>query len=291
MITEKENIKEVKQVNDSATASVQKPVEVVKPKPDLTPLTVADSSLNADFTPQQLDLMPVIEQRVGLEAQTYPYPHELTSGLTLLSIISFLIISLCIGYGTKFISNLFHAAYSIRERKNAFDNHTINEDLMLSGLALNTCICEGSIIFNILLSQGALPIQQGLNPLLMPLYFILGAGVFYVLQIIGYKVLAYTFGNGNQSQNWLDGFHSTQSLLGLALLPISAMLTLHTGSVSILAFCAVFLYIFARIVFIFKSFRIFFANFTELLYFLLYLCIVEIAPVVILILQVQYFIQ
>ncbi|MFG6389490.1 DUF4271 domain-containing protein, partial [Muribaculum sp.] len=78
---------------------------------------------------------------------------------------------------------------------------------------------------------------------------------------------------------WLKGFNATQALLGfLLLVPALAVLFYPAAALSLISISAL-LYILARIVFICKGFRIFYHNFPSLLYFILYLCTVEIIPV------------
>ena len=81
-------------------------------------------------------------------------------------------------------------------------------------------------------------------------------------------------------RQWLRGFNASQSLAGLALI-IPALLTIFYPDAArptlIVAGCIYFL---ARVIFIAKGFRIFFTRITSLVYFILYLCTLEIIPVI-----------
>ena len=105
---------------------------------------------------------------------------------------------------------------------------------------------------------------------------------FYAVQWMVYKVLGYTFIDKEGTKLWLDGFKSSQSFLGLLLLPVLILLMVFTSSGKMLLIVAALLYLVARLIFIYKGFRIFFSNLTSCLYFILYLCAVEIVPLVIL---------
>ena len=102
--------------------------------------------------------------------------------------------------------------------------------------------------------------------------------VFYCAQLVLYKLLAWVFGDATSSQLWISGFNATQSLLGLALLPVTIITLVYPSTAPTTLLVALALYIVARIVFISKGFRIFFNNLSSSLYFILYLCSVEIIP-------------
>jgi hypothetical protein len=107
------------------------------------------------------------------------------------------------------------------------------------------------------------------------------AVLFYVGQWLVYKVLGYTFSDKQGTKLWIDGFKATQAFLGLLLLPVLILLMLYPYHGKLLLSIAASLYLIARLVFIFKGFRIFYGNLSSILYFLLYLCAVEIVPLAI----------
>jgi hypothetical protein len=80
---------------------------------------------------------------------------------------------------------------------------------------------------------------------------------------------------------WIDGFKSTQAFLGLTLLPVLFLLMLYPTYGKLLLGVAAGLYLLARLIFIYKGFRIFYSNLSSIIYFILYLCAVEIVPLVV----------
>jgi hypothetical protein len=64
----------------------------------------------------------------------------------------------------------------------------------------------------------------------------------------------------------------------LALLPVLVLLMLYPANGKLLLSVAALLYLVGRLVFVIKGFRIFYGNLTSIIYFLLYLCAVEIVP-------------
>ena len=90
--------------------------------------------------------------------------------------------------------------------------------------------------------------------------------------------MGYTFSDKVGSKLWIDGFKSSQALLGLLLLPVLVLVMLYPSSGKLLLSVAATLYLVARLIFIYKGIRIFYGNLTSILYFILYLCAVEIVP-------------
>lgn len=106
------------------------------------------------------------------------------------------------------------------------------------------------------------------------------AGLF-IFQYIAYWTVGYTFTNDEGRKRWIDGFTAAMTLLGLTLL-LPGLGVLFYPSITMAAvYCGIVLYIVARILFICKGFRIFYTNSLSIVYFILYLCSLEIVPITI----------
>lgn len=77
----------------------------------------------------------------------------------------------------------------------------------------------------------------------------------------------------------MRGFFASQALLGLMLTVPALSLIFYPGAAAIVVWVGVALYVIARLLFFSKGFRFFYTNLFSLLYFILYLCTVEIAPI------------
>ncbi len=118
-----------------------------------------------------------------------------------------------------------------------------------------------------------------------------GAAVYYLWQLMAYRIVGYVFTDKLSGRQWLKGFNASQSLLGMAL-TIPALVVLFNPDVApIVVTIGVVCYILARLIFIFKGFRLFYDNFGSLLYFILYLCTLEIVPPVIIYRCIGFFSQ
>ena len=259
---------------------------------------VPHDSVDAYYAPQYLDgfpstapgdsvlgdinTLPVMELPETGTAQPFARsPLHDTPSMALL-LAGLLAVTLLYHTGYKYIENFFHYMFSTRRRDNLFEDHTFHETSILTALVANTCIVEGFLIYFAV---------QSLCPDLAPrlqsnvfLHIITYCGLalgFFVAQWVVYKVIGYTFSDKVGSKLWLDGFKSTQSFLGLLLLPVLVVLMLYPSHSKLLLSIAVILYLISRLIFIYKGFRIFYSNLSSILYFILYLCAVEIVPLVI----------
>ena len=231
----------------------------------------------------KIDTLAVMEIPDGAEAQPFTRsPLHDTPSMALL-LAGMLAVALSYHKGYKYIENFFHYMFSTRRRENLFEDHTVNETGILTALIGNTCIVEGFLIFaavRMLCPALAPALQANVFPHIAIYCGI--AVLFYVGQWLVYKVLGYTFSDKQGTKLWIDGFKATQAFLGLLLLPVLILLMLYPYHGKLLLSIAALLYFVARLVFIFKGFRIFYGNLSSILYFLLYLCAVEIVPLAIL---------
>ena len=231
----------------------------------------------------KIDTLAVMEIPDGAEAQPFTRsPLHDTPSMALL-LAGMLAVALSYHKGYKYIENFFHYMFSTRRRENLFEDHTVNETGILTALIGNTCIVEGFLIFaavRMLCPALAPALQANVFPHIAIYCGI--AVLFYVGQWLVYKVLGYTFSDKQGTKLWIDGFKATQAFLGLLLLPVLILLMLYPYHGKLLLSIAASLYFVARLVFIFKGFRIFYGNLSSILYFLLYLCAVEIVPLAIL---------
>ena len=99
------------------------------------------------------------------------------------------------------------------------------------------------------------------------------ATLYYNFQQSAYRILGSIFTESGITKQWIDNHASINLLLGIILFPI--------------IFCMIYLpglllvtisYIFSRIIFIYKGIKIFLRDVYGILYFILYLCALEIMP-------------
>ncbi len=203
--------------------------------------------------------------------------HDTGSMALLLAALFFIAIAYHSGY--KYLENFAHNIFSIKRRENLFDDHTVNDTAIMSALVANTCISEGLLMFyGITSHMPQLAAVMHSHVWTYVLALTAAAVCFFLAQLAGYSLLGYVFGDRMSAKLWVRGFNATQSLLGLALLPVVVVTMVYPAIIDTTVTIAAVLYACSRIVFISKGFRIFFHDFRDCLYFILYLCSVEIVP-------------
>ena len=201
------------------------------------------------------------------------------TGTMMLVMTVFFILAITFRTGHKYVSNFAHYMFSVRKRQNAFEDHTVSETLVMIALIVNTCLLMG-ISFYLGINHFYPEFNIDEHVFKSVSSFGLLYGFFYLFQIILFCTLGYTFAKDKENiRLWLEGFNSTQSVIGLALFPFVSLMLLYPGSIEMLLPCSIILYFCTRLVFIFKTLRIFFNNLSSSIYFILYLCTVEIVPV------------
>lgn len=214
---------------------------------------------------------------LGVSADTRPELPGYNSGVLCIVIAMLLLVIFNVKHYALFFKTMSQNLLSVRERPNAFDDHTLNETRIMVVLVIQVCACEAILIFSGLLLAG-IEIPPNRFPVVIGL-LTGGTLIYYLLQLLAYGTIGYVFTDATGASQWLKGFNATQALLGfLLLVPALAVLFYPAAALSLISISAL-LYILARIVFICKGFRIFYHNFSSLLYFILYLCTVEIIPV------------
>lgn len=222
---------------------------------------------------------PVVALPDGKEPLAFNNTPLNDTGTMGLVMLSFFFIAITFRGGYKYIADFAHHSFSVRRRQNAFEDHTTSETLLMMALITNTCLMEGILLY--------LGINEYLPALNLSQHVFSAVGYltllcigFFLLQLTLYATLGYVFARDREDTGlWLDGFKSTQSVLGLFLSPIVFIILLYPRFTVPMLYIAGILYFCARLVFVSKGFRIFFNNFSSYVYFILYLCTVEIVPV------------
>lgn len=107
--------------------------------------------------------------------------------------------------------------------------------------------------------------------------------LYYLFQLCAYNAVGYAFTDNEHRRAWIRAFNASQGLLGFALMPAAIVTVFYPVAAMAALWVALALYVVARFLFIVKGFRIFYENFGSLLYFILYLCTLEIIPPLIII--------
>ena len=213
----------------------------------------------------------------GIEGDKRQHSGGTDSGLLTILTLIFVALALNFRHCPRIFANLSGELLSVRRRANVFDEHTTNETRVLLLLAVEYVACLGILLYALVGQVRPLGSDHIFRTTAQ--FMALAAG-YYCFQLCAYNLLGYVFSTPDGRRQWRRGFNASQTLAGLALI-IPALLTIFYPDAArptlIVDGCIYFL---ARVVFITKGFRIFFTRITSLVYFILYLCTLEIIPVI-----------
>ena len=190
----------------------------------------------------------------------------------------FLVIALRFRNNFKYVISMFKSLVEIRTRHNVFDD-TVRETSLIVLLNLLWIACAGVVgfcVYNFLNPEISIREHRAVGMLLG-----MAVTAVYSLFLWGaYGVVGWIFSDGEHSSLWVKGFFSSQALMA-PLFFVTALTgicrpetSLNVGIVSAIVF------IIAKIIFIWKGYRIFFNQFSSWVLFLCYLCSLEIVPLI-----------
>ncbi len=214
----------------------------------------------------------------GMASTQRPVRPGYDSGVLTMLLCSFLIVAMGFHRGARLWKSLIHDLTDIRRRSNAFDDRTTGETWVISAMILQSCIYTGLMIYALLGIQGE---QQTGKPVFASVAAMTGIAIgLYLFRLCGYWVTGYAFTDHMGRLQWIRGFNASQIMLGCLLTLPSLIAIFYPDAAPAMLIIASVSYIAAESVFICKGFRIFYHHFESLLYFILYLCALEIIPVI-----------
>lgn len=270
-----------KQSDLLASASDSLAKDSVRPKYSPKYVTGFPDSSGNSLHFHHIDELKVMTEPAHSTTDHSRYKSPLYDNGTMLLVLAVIFfISISYSKGRKYIADFFHNMFSVRKRENLFEDHTVKETQIMTALTANTCIFESIILYEAFTFFHP---EALASPL--PVFNYIGAltlfmGVFYLLQLGIYYILGFIFADKVETNLWINGFKASQSLLGIILTPVACTMLIYPSTIQMMLVLSALLYFLARLVFICKAFRIFFNNLSSTLYFILYLCSVEIVPVI-----------
>lgn len=216
---------------------------------------------------------------IGLEGSTRQNKLNSNSGILTLIVLLFVAISLSFKDYRKLFSKFAEEMRSShKSRGNAFDERSSHETRLMCLSILQYIVCGGIMLFALAARHsGVSPDDYGFTTLAAEI------GVFaayYIFDITAYSLVGYTFAGIESMKVLLRRFNSSQSILGITIALPALMVIFYPSSSDAMIYTSVTLYALARLLFIIKGFDIFFTNIFSLLYFILYLCALEIIPLI-----------
>lgn len=236
-------------------------------------ITLADSSSLKTQTDTTI-VAPYMSGNEPIARINHP-GHD--SGIMMLIAITFILVSFSYKYYRRMLSTYGQDLWNVRNRANAFDEHTSNEHSVIAILIFQLCVYAGILISAKL--NTIIPINP--DKIMLTTCCMMGIfGLFYLFQLAIYSMVGYVFADKNGATQWIKGFNASHIFLGFSLLIPTMLSIFYPSTTGAMIIIAMILYIIARLTFIFKGFRIFYKKIHSLFYFILYLCTLEIIPII-----------
>ena len=214
----------------------------------------------------------------GKEGVPRPVTPGDDSGILTLLVAVMVLLGLNMGHVRRVFRTIPQDLLSVRRRSNMFDEHTANETRVVILLLLVTCVMEGLLMF-MWLGDPELS-RTGMVRTVAALTLL--GGAYYFFQLTACVTVGYVFTDSLSAGLWRRGLNASQVMLGVCLTVPALVALFYPGTSGPMLVVAGILYALSRICYISKGFRIFYRNFPSLLYFILYLCTLEIIPPMIL---------
>ena len=208
--------------------------------------------------------------------QLSPGDNSMLSALLVLVIV---LLALNFRHCRRLFKNIPKDLLRHRISDNAFDNHTASESRTQLFLMILLCLSEGIMMLAYASTAGVSITPAQLFSATVKLSGV-AAGL-YLFQLAAYATVGYTFSSVLAMRQWIRGYNASQAILALFIFLPALVSLVYPTLMFVPVPIACFAYVITRILFISKGFRIFYNNFPSLLYFILYLCTLEIVPLLI----------
>lgn len=241
-------------------------------------------------------LEPVAEPPLPLHEAAETDTTGMSWVLTLLLGL-FVIVAVRFRKNSKYLAAMFKDAFEVRERGNVFDE-TVREESFMGLLNVLWCLSVAILLYTLidwareipwvtgrLAASGIRLTEMHFTGVARPLGMAICAGMTILWQagMAGiYTLVGNVFGDAAHTRMWLTGYLATTGLSTLIFFPLALLAICYPDDTHVILAVALGGLIMAKLVFIWKGFRIFFRDFTSWLLFLYYLCSLEIVPLILL---------
>ena len=204
--------------------------------------------------------------RQGIDGIARNYNPGYDTGLQTLLLVMLLLVVFNFKHCRRLFSTLTDSLFVVRKQANVFEEHTANEARVMLLLVVQFCVYAG--VLTMLHFNQSYPISN--TEMLSTSFLTIGiVGIYYICQLVAYRVIGYVFTDPTSSQQWTKGFSASQVLLGFALLPLAFVALLYPTLSSTMIFIAAGLYAIFRIVFLLLLVSFFTCCFSCLFFLLL----------------------
>ena len=200
--------------------------------------------------------------------------------ITVVIWICFIIVVICYAKSSNFLHTIFKEFTEEKPRQGFYLTSTASVMRLKYALLAMTFVVEALALY-VFLNNGILRNVEVIDSWIFFAAFLLFFVILYFSQLFVFWIVGYVFTSKALSLSWLSAFSGSTMLFGLLLfLPVLASVY-YTIPIKTFAFIIIGTYILTRLLFIYKGVKIFFKGFDGLIYLILYLCTLEIAPILV----------
>lgn len=242
--------------------------------------TAATDSAAADTVPVGERLLPIVVSKdpEGMTAPRRPDTPDAVSWTMAAVIAVVAVVAARYKSNVKYLNIILHDLTNVRERSNIFDD-TANETSFMFLLNMLCGVSSGLMLYTAMRVFGAItpgPLTFGSD-----VWGCIGAGCLYsLLMPMVYWCVGMVFSDSLHTRLWLKGFYASQAILGVLLLGPALAAMFYPNAAKALTITALCIIGVIKLLFIAKTFRFFFTNYSSWLLFLYYLCTLEILPLI-----------
>lgn len=221
-------------------------------------------------------LSEYVKEIKGVSGIPVPRGFDEDPFLSVILLVCFILVILSLKSSSKMLNYLLKDIFTTKERGSFNLVSNLGFIRFKLTLLLQTFILEGTVIYIIFASY----LPQRPENIYTPL--IIGGSaiacfLFYLVQLIIFKILGYVFDRPGQAI-WINSFPSITAMRGVILYLPVLIVVFDVLSIKSFIIVTFLIYLFTRLIFIYKGLKIFLTGFYSLMYLILYLCTLEIAP-------------
>ena len=243
--------------------------------PHFIPIEQADSleavALAEELKEETIVLPPPSGLEEGIAPYSLPAGYTHSTPLTMLMVGILVVAALNAPSLGRALKGYRSELWSVRGRLNVFDEESAVRLPFAVLLGLIFVVFGGIVLYNCPVLP-EFPSFAGVSASMALL------GVYYIFQRCAYGMVGYAFGTPDQCHRFVGGFDATQAYAGLGMVIPALLMVCRPDWHDILLIISISIYEVFHMIFIIKGFRIFYQKITSLLYFILYLCTLEIIP-------------
>jgi len=241
-------------------------------------LAKLDSIAAADSLHLADSLKAIIQIPRGFIGIPHPSIPQTENWVFVVLMLLFFLLIYSISQSVGYISETIKTFFQVKERSSIFSKATVNDSRFRFLFILFSIVVLSLYVF--------FYFHKTEQPFTMHEFWLIlfATGVFLIVKLILFEIIGYVFLNQNNLKISIVSYFNIISFYGLVLYPLLFLqIYLHESLAGIINVISLIVSLIAAILITFKLFQIFFQKLLDSFYILLYLCTLEILPLIILI--------